>query len=327
VTGYQEAEKKYKIKLDEGTKITAALPDNDIEILGLPPPLAKEVWKPAQSRSAARGATRAREKFAFPPRAEEDAKVGLDAIKEKTVIEPTRRPPAQMVHYAGVRGVERKGLPALWQAELVVCGHVRDLGVYDSPEEAAAAYNRAVVWFRTAAAGSRDARESCELAQGLAALVLNPVDGVAYSKELHAPPYYESTAADAHEEGLDACNESQEQEHGGQGAEVDGAAAKKLPVDGDGDAGDEGGEEEETETEPAARNSASHGNAHAGDETRTVREAVAVPAGDEGAESGADSKHYEDSEEEGPQQDGDAGMEVAGVQGWCGERGAHRTQG
>lgn len=201
VTGYLDAEKKYKIKLDEGTKITAALPDDDIEILGVPPPLAKELCKAASSRASVRGASKTRENFAFPPRLAEDASAGLDAIKEMTVVERTLRPRAGLVHYAGVKAAECAGLPGLWQAELALCGHVKDLGVYDTPEEAAAAYNRAVLWYRTVAAGSRvrdsGAGDTCELARALAELVLNPVDGVAYCKELHAPPQADQTAGDA----------------------------------------------------------------------------------------------------------------------------------
>lgn len=271
VTGYQDAEKKYKIKLDEGTKITAALPDNDIEILGVPPPLAKEMWfaKAASSRAMGRGASKSRENFVFPPTMAEDASAGLDAIKETTVIERTRRPRAQMVHYAGVKAVERQGLPGLWlwQAELALCGHVRDLGVYDTPEEAAAAYNRAVVWFRTAAAGSRSSTRGspCEFAQVLAGLVLNAVDGVAYSKELHAPAHFDDTPTDTGADELDATvndGTEHEQERPGDGAE-EGESADKLCENGVGAMTDEGGgyEVEEGEDEDGGEDGGVAGDA------------------------------------------------------------------
>ena len=45
VVGFIENEGKYRIRLDEGTKLSSVLPDSDIEILGMPPPMVLEPWK------------------------------------------------------------------------------------------------------------------------------------------------------------------------------------------------------------------------------------------------------------------------------------------
>jgi hypothetical protein len=39
VVAHAEADRKYRIRLDEGTRLSAALPDPDIEVLGPAPPL------------------------------------------------------------------------------------------------------------------------------------------------------------------------------------------------------------------------------------------------------------------------------------------------
>ena len=41
IVGCNEQDKRYKIKLDEGTKFSTTLPDPDIEVLGMAPPSIK----------------------------------------------------------------------------------------------------------------------------------------------------------------------------------------------------------------------------------------------------------------------------------------------
>lgn len=197
VIGYHEGEKKYRIRLDEGTKFTSALPDNDIEILGLPPSSLMEkfssMMEPWRQKAARRAGGKPREHFEFPPTVPDSAIAASGAtettiLKETAVLEPTCLVHEPAVHYHGVKRLGAvEGVGGMWCAELALCGHVRNLGIYDTPEEAAVAYNKAIEWFRIVASSA--AGSVCEYASCLEALVLNPVDGVAFEKGKHAPPH------------------------------------------------------------------------------------------------------------------------------------------
>lgn len=91
------------------------------------------------------------------------------------------------VHYAGVKlvGGEKVG-SEVWSASVVLCGHVRHLGMYDCPEDAASAYNKAVESIRNLCQPTAAAK--CRYSAALDGLLLNPVDGVGYCLHLHAPP-------------------------------------------------------------------------------------------------------------------------------------------
>jgi hypothetical protein len=150
VTGYQETDNKYKIRLDEGTKITATLPDKDIDILGLPPDKFQcslltilNASKPRPGRGGGRGAGKGAEKWELPPIVPPEDLASANALAGPQLL-ATRRPNCVRVHYAGVRQVEGRadGEACHWQAELELCGYVKPIGVYDTPEDAAIAYNK-----------------------------------------------------------------------------------------------------------------------------------------------------------------------------------------
>ena len=151
---------------------------------------------------------------------------GAHDVKETTILEAIRSVQRPCVRYCGVSPVpaEESGL---WRAQVEVCGHVRALGEFDTPEEAAAAYNKAVEWLRTEAAGSGAAGAGVRAA--VAELVLNPVDGVAFSTDKHAAVFArvsDETEEETKEE--EAAEEDYEDAGGGEGG---GAGGGRLNGD------------------------------------------------------------------------------------------------